>query len=111
MPGEASLPDSLYAAQSMNSQTSDVAGATGTIELRVSLHADLRKHLAPGEQNPRIVTLPRGATVRDLLDAIGVPEGEEGDQVTVGVNGVLARHNEALPGDAEVAMFSPMEGG
>lgn len=95
----------------MNSQTSEVAGAEDTIQLRVSLHADLRKYLAPGEQNPRIVTLPRGALVRDLLAAIGVAEGEEADQVTVGVDGVLARHNEPLQGDAEVAMFSPMEGG
>lgn len=95
----------------MNSQTSDAAEATGTIELRVSLHADLRKYLKPGEQNPRIVTLPRGALVRDLLGAIGVAEGEEADQVTVGVNGILARHHETLQEDAEVAMFSPMEGG
>jgi molybdopterin converting factor small subunit len=109
--GETSVPDSLYDAQCMNSQTSDVAGAAETIELRVSLHADLRKYLQPGEQNPRIVRLPRGALVRDLLAAIGVAESEEAEQVTVGVDGVLARHNETLEEDAEVAMFSPMEGG
>lgn len=83
-------------------------GATDVIELRVALQADLRKYLAKGETGPKTVTLKSGATVADLLAALGIPEGET---VTVGVDGELAQKDAPLHDHAEVTMFSPMEGG
>jgi sulfur carrier protein ThiS len=78
------------------------------VRLRVALHADMRKYLAPGEKGPREMSLPAGATVADLLAALAVPETEI---VTVGVNGVLAGRDSVLADGDEVTMFSPMEGG
>jgi len=79
-----------------------------SIELRVALHADLRKYLAPGETGPRTVRLAAGATVADLLRELRIPGSEI---VTVGVNGVLAQRTAELHDRDEITMFSPMEGG
>lgn len=82
--------------------------ATDVIELRVALQADLRKYLPKGETGPQTVRLQRGATVADLLAALAIPEGET---VTVGIDGELAQKDAPLHDQAEVTMFSPMEGG
>jgi sulfur carrier protein ThiS len=85
-----------------------VSTTTNRIRLRVALHADMRKYLAPGEKGPREVALAPGATVAELLAELGVPETEI---VTVGVNGVLAGREAVLADGDDVTMFSPMEGG
>jgi len=55
------------------------ARPTGTaqISVRVTLFADLRRFLPRGEDGPQTYTLPAGATVADLLAAIGVPPDDE----------------------------------
>lgn len=81
---------------------------TQTIEVRVALHADLRKYLPPGASGPLGVQLQAGATVADLLRALRIPGGET---VTVGVNGELADSETQLHAGDDITMFSPMEGG
>jgi len=83
---------------------------TGTdqISVRVTLFADLRRFLPKGADGPQIYTLPAGATVADLLSAIGIPAE---DEVTVGLNGEQAARETVLRDGDDAVMFSPMEGG
>ena len=86
------------------------APRTGTeqISVRVSLFADLRRFLPKGADGPQTYTLPAGATVADLLAAIGVPAA---DEVTPGLNGELAGRDAVLRDGDDLVLFSPMEGG
>ena len=81
---------------------------SGTIIVHVRLFAALRRFLPPGVDDPIERTLPAGATVVDLLNAIGVPEDID---PTVAINGELAERQDALPNGADVMVLSPMEGG
>jgi sulfur carrier protein ThiS len=83
---------------------------TGTdqISVRVTLFADLRRFLPKGADGPQTYTLPAGATVADLLAAIGIPAE---DEVTVGLNGEQAARETVLRDGDDAVMFSPMEGG
>ena len=78
------------------------------ISVRVSLFADLRRFLPPGHDGPLTFTLPAGATVSDLLAAIGIPAENE---VTPGLNGELAHRDTPLHDGDDLVLFSPMEGG
>jgi molybdopterin synthase sulfur carrier subunit len=82
--------------------------SAGQISVRVSLFADLRRFLPPGQDGPQIYALRTGATVADLLDTIGVPAG---DEVTPGLNGELAQRDTVLHDGDDLVLFSPMEGG
>jgi sulfur carrier protein ThiS len=83
---------------------------TGTdrISVRVTLFADLRRFLPKGADGPQTFALPAGATVADLLAAIGIPAE---DEVTVGLNGEQAARETVLRDGDDAVMFSPMEGG
>ena len=78
------------------------------VSVRVSLFADLRRFLPLGHDGPLTFTLPAGATVADLLAAIGIPAESE---VTPGLNGELAQRDTALHDGDDLVLFSPMEGG
>jgi sulfur carrier protein ThiS len=80
----------------------------GTIIVRVRLFAALRRFLPPGVDGPIERTLPVGATVADLLRAVGVPDDAD---ATVAINGELAERTDILEDGAEVMVLSPMEGG
>ena len=80
----------------------------GTIGVRVTLFADLRRYLPPGVDGPHLRTVPAGSTVADLLAAIGVPEDAD---ITVGVDGELADRATPLREGTDVMLLSPMEGG
>jgi sulfur carrier protein ThiS len=82
--------------------------STGQITVRVSLFADLRRFLPPGQDGPQTYTLPAGATVADLLTTIGIPPE---DEVTPGLNGELAQRETQLHDGDDLVLFSPMEGG
>lgn len=81
---------------------------TEQITVRVSLFADLRRFLPPGEDGPQPYTLPAGAPVAALLAAIGIPPE---DEVTPGLNGELATRETELHDGDDLVLFSPMEGG
>ncbi|PYM32895.1 MAG: hypothetical protein DME15_12605 [Candidatus Rokuibacteriota bacterium] len=78
------------------------------IAVTVTLFADLRRLLPRGTDGPQRYTVREGATVSELLAAIGV---EAGADVTVAVNGELAARDTPLREGAEVMVLSPMEGG
>ena len=80
----------------------------GTIGVRVTLFADLRRFLPPGVDGPHRRTVPAGSTVAELLAAIGVPEDAD---ITIGVDGELADRATPLREGADVMLLSPMEGG
>ena len=80
----------------------------GTIGVRVTLFADLRRFLPPGVDGPHRRTVPAGSTVAELLAAIGVPDDAD---ITIGVDGELADRATPLREGADVMLLSPMEGG
>jgi molybdopterin converting factor small subunit len=80
----------------------------GTIDVRVRLFADLRRFLPRGYDGPLSYTLHSGATVDELLAAVGIAKDAE---VTAGLNGDLAQRQTVLSNGDELVLFSPMEGG
>jgi sulfur carrier protein ThiS len=78
------------------------------ITVTVTLFADLRRFLPRGADGPQRYEVPAGATVADLLAAVGI---EDGAEVTTAVNGELAGRDTPLRDGAEVMLLSPMEGG
>ena len=79
-----------------------------SIAVSVTLFADLRRFLPRGADGTQRYTLSPGATVADLLAAVGV---EPGAEVTAAVGGELARVDTPLYDGADVMLLSPMEGG
>ncbi|MEW6243142.1 MAG: MoaD/ThiS family protein [Bacillota bacterium] len=74
----------------------------------VVLHGSLERYAPPGEGRRVIVHLPRGRTVADLIDIIGIPR----QYVSFGaVNGVRREMNQELKDGDEVALFTPLSGG
>lgn len=78
------------------------------ITVTVTFFADLRRFMPRGEDGPQRYTIHEGATVADLLAAIGI---EPDADVTIAVDGELASRDTLLPDGAEVMLLSPMEGG
>ena len=79
-----------------------------TITVKVTLFADLRRFLPRGAEGPRQHTLAEGATVADLLAALGIDADYE---LTAAVDGELAARDTALHDGADVMLLSPREGG
>jgi sulfur carrier protein ThiS len=78
------------------------------ITVTVTLFADLRRFLPRGADGPQRYTVPEGATLADLLAAVGVAPGVE---LTAAVDGELAARDTPLSDGADVMLLSPMEGG
>ncbi len=79
-----------------------------TITVSVRLFADLRRHLPRGVDGPQRYVLSEGATLSDLLAAVGV---EPGLEITAAVDGEVAARSTPLRDGADVMLLSPMEGG
>jgi sulfur carrier protein ThiS len=79
-----------------------------TITVAVIFFADLRRFLPRGADGPQRYTISEGATVADLLAAIGV---EADAEVTIAVDGELAGRDTPLRDSVEVMLLNPMEGG
>lgn len=88
--------------------SASAACPAGAIAVRVTFFAGLRRFLPSGADGSQRFDLPAGATVADLLAAIGVPADFD---LTVGVDGELAARENALRDGADVLLLSPMEGG
>ena len=87
-----------------------MAGAqyTPRIVVTVTFFADLRRLLPRGADGPQPYTLPAGATLADLLTAVGVAPDAE---LTAAIDGEVAGRDTPLRDGAEVMLLSPMEGG
>jgi sulfur carrier protein ThiS len=81
---------------------------TGTITVKVTFFADLRRFLPRGADGPQPYTVPDRATVDDLLAVIGVAPDAD---VTIAVDGEQAARDTPLRDGADVMLLSPMEGG
>jgi molybdopterin converting factor small subunit len=90
--------------QIRDSTRSDV----GSITVTVTFFADLRRFLPKGADGPQRYRLAKGATVADLLAAVGVEPDRE---LTLAVDGELAGRDTPLGDGADVMLLSPMEGG
>lgn len=74
------------------------------METRVRLSGDLCKYF---EEERRFQLEPQ-ATIGDLLDRLGIAEGEVG---VIALNGVLATRSAELQEGDEVQLFPPIGGG
>ena len=90
------------------SRTDDRATTAPAITVRVTFFADLRRYLPKGADGPQRYAVPAGATVTDLLVAIGIDVAYD---ITVAVDGDLADRETTLRDGADVMLLSPMEGG
>jgi sulfur carrier protein ThiS len=92
------------------SASRDLAAAAGRqrIAVSVTLFASLRRRRPDAPDGPLRVELPTGATLGDLLAALGL---EATADVSAAVNGDLATHDTPLPDGADVILMTPMEGG
>src|SRR5262249_41519397 len=99
----------LYSESFLMRQTKDSAPAdAGTIAIKVTFFADLRRFLPRGADGPQPSRVPRGATLADLLATIGIDPGME---LTLAMDGELAERDTPLHDGADVMLLSPMEGG
>ncbi len=76
------------------------------INVRVLLRAGLKKY--GGGEGERVVSLPEGAMLRDL---IGKLKMRDEDVWVVGLNGILASGESRLENDDTVEFFEPVAGG
>jgi len=79
-----------------------------TITVTVTFFADLRRFLPRGADGPQRYTVREGATLADLLAAIGIAPDAE---LTAAVDGELAAQGTPLADGADVMLLSPIEGG
>ncbi|MEK7837321.1 MAG: MoaD/ThiS family protein, partial [candidate division NC10 bacterium] len=79
-----------------------------SITVTVTFFADLRRFLPRGVDGPQRYTVREGATLADLLTAIGVAPDAE---VTAAVDGELVERGTPLSDGAKVMLLSPMAGG
>jgi molybdopterin converting factor small subunit len=82
------------------------------MNVSVTLFADLRRFGPKGHEGPLHVTLDVGASIEEMLTAIGVPTDEEiRGEITVGLNGDLGWRDSVLNDADDILLFSPMAGG
>lgn len=79
-----------------------------TIGVSVILSAGLRRLRPKSPDGPQRYTLAAGATLGDLLAAIGIDAATD---LTAAVDGELAERHTPLRDGAEVMLLAPMEGG
>lgn len=79
-----------------------------TIGVSVILSAGLRRLLPKSADGPQRHILAAGATLGDLLAAIGIDATTD---LTAAVDGELAERDAPLRDGAEVMLLVPMEGG
>ncbi len=79
------------------------------MKIEVALYATLSKYLPPGAQNRRaVIEVKDGATVRDILNQLGVPADLPNILL---VNGRQAPENAALKDGETLSVFPPLAGG
>src|SRR5881296_2840300 len=94
----------VYSNAPSMSQIRDSARAdVRTITVSVTFFADLRRFLPRGADGPQRYTVAEGATVADLLAAVGI---EPGADMTTAVDGELAARDRPLCDGADVMLLS-----
>jgi len=91
------------------SRLHDAASADArTIGVSVILSAALRRRLPGSGDGPQRHVVAAGATLADLLAALGIDAATD---LTAAVDGELAARDTPLRDGAEVLLLAPMEGG
>ena len=94
-------------ARSAGFSTEEAGGQKSGMSIRVRPYADLARFF-PGEGRVRVVEVPAGSTVGDLLNAHGLDESR---RLTLGVNDVLASRETKLRDGDTLEVLVPMSGG
>jgi molybdopterin converting factor small subunit len=79
------------------------------LDIKVRLHATLRRPTPDGYQNRLTVNLDEDATVGSLLEAIGLDQDQDHLMVLIGRRRVDPDHR--LVPDEQVDLFPPISGG
>src|SRR5258707_523729 len=72
-----------------------------SITVKVIFFADLRRFLPKGADGPQPYAVPAGATVKTLMDTIGIEDRED---ITIAVDGDLADRQQTLRDGSEVML-------
>jgi molybdopterin converting factor small subunit len=79
------------------------------MKIQVALYATLSQYLPPGAQNRKApIEIRDGATVRDVLDQLGIPQDLPNILL---VNGRQASEGTVLKDGEVVSVFPPLAGG
>ena len=79
------------------------------MKIEVALYATLSKYLPPGAQNRKaVIEVPDGATVREVLSDLGVPQDLSSILLT---NGRQASGEAVLKDGDALSVFPPLAGG
>ena len=90
------------------SPTRPVPAGAHDITVTVTFFGGVQRFAPDGERGPRRYALPTGATLADLLRAVGIAPGAD---LTAAVDGALASEDTPLRPGADVMLLNPMEGG
>jgi molybdopterin converting factor small subunit len=75
--------------------------------VKVSLHGDAHRY-RKGRSDPFEQELAQGATVQQLVEALGI---DPAMPLTFGINGEMAGREQPLKAGDSVMILTPMEGG
>jgi molybdopterin converting factor small subunit len=79
-----------------------------TVTISVKLFATLKKYLPPGSEDGVTLTLPKGATVQDAVDALKIPRDHAGMLVA---GDTYVEIGTPLTEGLQLNIFPPLAGG
>jgi molybdopterin converting factor small subunit len=79
-----------------------------SVTVSVKLFATLKKYLPPGDKEETKVTLPAGATVLDVIEALHIPKEYAGMLVA---GDVYVEKETQLTDGLQLSIFPPLAGG
>jgi len=79
-----------------------------SVTVSVKLFATLKKYLPPGAKEGTTLTLPAGATVLDVIDALKIPPDHAGMLVA---GDVYIEKETPLTDGLQLSIFPPLAGG
>jgi molybdopterin converting factor small subunit len=79
-----------------------------TVTISVKLFATLKRYLPPGSQDGFSLSLPRGATVQDAINALNIPQEQAGMLVA---GDTYVEKETPLTDGLQLNIFPPLAGG
>jgi molybdopterin converting factor small subunit len=79
-----------------------------TVTISVKLFATLKKYLPAGSQDGTTLTLPKGSTVQDVVDALKIPRDHAGMLVA---GDTYVEIGTPLTEGLQLSIFPPLSGG
>jgi len=79
------------------------------MKIEIALYATLSQYLPPGaEQRKAVIAVPDGATARDVMAQLGIPQDHPNILL---VNGKQAHPDTVVKDGETLAVFPPLAGG